>query len=187
MNQNAIIPGSLGAISAKTGASLAESFVNADAIIIVDTSGSMASEDLNDGKTRYQRACDELAMLQNSLPGKIAVLAFSGSTIFCPSGKPFRFGGGTDLKGALKFAKVADIPGMRFIVISDGQPDDAEGALQIAKTYKNKIDVIYVGPEQHPTGRDFLLRLARASGGELVTADRAQNLLNAAQTLLLHS
>lgn len=184
MTQSSIIPGSLKALADKQNISLAESFINADAIVIVDTSGSMADQDLADGKTRYERACDELAALQNNLPGKIAVLSFSNSTVFCPSGVPFRFGGGTDLAGALRFAKVADVDGMRFIVISDGQPDDETATLNVARTYKNRIDVVYVGSEISPTGRIFLDKLASISGGRIITKDKAVELSSGIKYLL---
>jgi Mg-chelatase subunit ChlD len=154
-------------------------------VVIVDTSGSMDSHDSRGGKTRYQVACDELAELQRHLPGKIAVISFSSDVQFCPSGCPLYMGGGTDLAKALQFTKIADLPGMKFIVISDGQPDEERLALQVAATYQNKIDVIYVGPETSPSGRNFLQRLAEASGGQIITADRAQNLLQAVEQLLL--
>lgn len=182
---NQIVPGSLSALSTQTGKSLAESFLSCDIICIVDTSGSMSADDSLGGRTRYEVACDELAKLQKTLPGKIAVLAFSHSTEFCPSGVPTFLHGGTDLAGALRFAKVADVPGMTFFVISDGQPDSEAEAIKIARTYKAKINVIYVGPEDHPTGRDFLTRLAQASGGQAVTADRAKELAASVERLLL--
>lgn len=182
----AIIPGSIGAIAKQNNTSIAESFVNAACIVIVDTSGSMMSNDSRGDLSRYQVACDELAALQNNMPGKIAVLSFSSDVLFCPSGEPFNFCGGTDLAKALRFAKAADVSDMRFIVISDGQPDSETEALEVARKYKNRIDVIYVGPEKYPAGRDFLKSLAKVSGGQAITADRAQGLLNAAQTLLLH-
>jgi hypothetical protein len=181
-----IVQGSIGDIARQNNQSIAQSFVNADAIVIVDTSGSMCSHDSRDGKSRYEVACEELAALQQHMPGKIAVLSFSNITMFCPDGKPFDQSGTTDLTGALNFAKVGDtIPGMRFIVISDGQPDNSETALKVAKSYKNSIDVIYVGPEHSASGRDFLEKLAKASGGTTVTASCATNLLNEAETLLL--
>ncbi|RJR10016.1 VWA domain-containing protein [Candidatus Parcubacteria bacterium] len=182
----AIIPGSLGAIAQKNNVSIAETFVNADAIIIVDTSGSMDAHDSRGGRSRYEVACEELTQLQNTLPGKIAVIAFSTDVMFCPNGIPTFMGGRTDLTKALTFTKIVDIPGIRFIVISDGEPDDCQTALSIARTYKNKIDVIYVGPEEHPRGRDFLQQLAKVSGGIIITADKAQGLLEATKTLLLH-
>jgi len=179
-----IIPGSIGAIAKQSNKSIAESFISADAIAIVDTSGSMLSEDSRDNKSRYDVACEELANLQNSLPGKIAVISFSDYTEFCPSGQPRLMGCGTNLAGALQFCKIADVPGMRFIVISDGQPDDRDQALGIAKTYKNRIDTIYVGPESNPSGRDFLTQLAKASCGQTITADRAKELASATRLLL---
>ncbi len=181
---NQIVAGSLGALAKQQNQSLAETFVNCDCVVIVDTSGSMHSQDSRGGRSRYDVACDELRQLQANLPGKIGVIAFSNHVMFCPGGQPVDFGGGTDLERALKFTKIADVPGMRFIVISDGDPDDREAALKIAATYQNRIDVIYVGPESMPAGRDFLAQLAKVSGGQAITADRAQELSKSVQFLL---
>jgi len=179
------VTGSLEDQARRNHQSLAESFASADVVVIVDTSGSMAATDSRGGRSRYDVACDELAALQAHMPGKIAVLAFSDSTVFAPSGVPPFLSAGTNLAGALRFAKVADVPGMRFIVISDGEPDSEVTALAVASTYQNRIDVIFVGPESYPRGRDFLQRLAEASGGKLVTADRANELAASVETLLL--
>lgn len=180
----AIIQGSIGAVAQQSGKSIAESFINADAIIIVDTSGSMETTDSRGGKSRYDVACEELKNLQASLPGKLALLSFSDDVQFCPNGIPFLFGGGTDLTKALKFAKTADLSsGMRFIVISDGEPHDESGALTMAKTYKNHIDTIYVGPE-NGDGQEFLKRLAKASGGQGTTAAQVKELASSVKYLL---
>lgn len=180
-----IIPGSLGALAKQEGKSIAETFVNANLVIIIDTSGSMSSLDSRGGKSRYEVAREELASLQATYPGKIAVLSFSDSTIFCPAGIPTYLGGRTDMAQALRFAKIADVPGMQFILISDGEPDDQNKTLTVAQTYQNKISTIYVGPEEHPTGREFLERLAAATGGQHITADRANLLEDAIRTLYL--
>jgi len=181
---NVIIQGSMSAIAKQSGKSIAETFINANAIIIVDTSGSMHATDSRGGKSRYDVACAELKHLQGSLPGKLALLSFSDNVQFCPSGVPFDFGGGTDLAKALKFAKIADLAsGMRFIVISDGEPNDESEALAIAKTYRNRIDTIFVGPEGG-MGQAFLNHLAKASGGQGVTADRVKELADTTQKLL---
>lgn len=185
-NNHAIIQGSLGAVAAQEGKSIAESFVNADVIIITDTSGSMEACDSRGGKSRYEVACEELKNLQAQLPGKLALLSFSDDVVFCPNGIPFQFGGGTDLAKALKFAKLADVKGMHFIVISDGQPDDEHEALKVARTYKNRIDTIYVGPEGGE-GQEFLKRLAKASGGQGVTAEKVKELSSTVERLLLTS
>jgi len=182
---NQIIAGSLGAIAQQNGTSIAESFVNADAIILIDTSGSMHAHDSRGGKSRYEVACEELKTLQASLPGKLALLSFSDDVLFCPNGIPFDFGLMTDLARALKFAKMGDLAsGMRFIVISDGEPNDEEETLAVAKTYRNKIDTVYIGPEGGD-GQKFLKRLAKASHGQTVTADRVKELAANVQKLLL--
>lgn len=181
-----IVTGSIGALAQQGNKSIAETFINADVIVIVDTSGSMASRDSRGGKSRYDVACEELAELQKLMPGKIAVIGFSSHTEFYPGGIPVYQGNSTAMDDALKFIKVADaIPGMKFILISDGEPDEPQRTLSIAKTFKNKIDVIFVGPENLPAGRDFLQRLAAATGGKSITADRAKELAASVKQLLL--
>ena len=185
---NTLVSGSLYDIAQKNSQSLAETFINCDVIILVDTSGSMSVTDSRGGQSRYDVACDELKALQNSLPGKIAVLSFSSDVMFCPSGVATMQGASTDMAKALQFAKVADaIPGMRFILISDGEPDRLQETLSIALSYQNTIDTIYVGPETRPTGRDFLSQLATTSGGQTTTADRAKELKSGIETLLLNA
>lgn len=183
---NQIIQGSLGAIAQEQNKSIAESFINADCIIICDTSGSMSACDSRGGKSRYDVACEELKNLQAQLPGKLALLSFSDDVQFCPSGIPFNYEGGTHLDKALKFAKLADVTGMRFIVISDGEPHDEQAALNVAKTFKNRIDTIYCGPEGGE-GQDFLRKLAKASGGTGVTSEKVKELADSVQKLLLTS
>lgn len=155
---NSLVPGSLQAISQQAGQSLAESFLSADAIVIVDTSGSMSGRP-------YEQACEELRKLQASLPGQVAVISFSDRPVFCPGGVPHYSGGGTNLARALAFIHVADGCEMRFVVISDGYPDDAQAALREAGKFTSRIDTVYIGPEGGP-GADFLRKLAAASGGQ---------------------
>jgi len=178
-----IIQGSIGAVAQQQGKSIAESFVNADCIIIVDTSSSMGQHDSRGGNSRYEVACEELKNLQASLPGKLALLSFSDDVIFCPNGIPFNYEGMTDLSKALKFAKMGDVSGMRFIVISDGEPNDEQSALDVAKTYKARIDTIYVGPE-NGDGQKFLQRLAKVSGGQGVTSAQVKELESTVKHLL---
>jgi len=168
---NAIVSGSLSSLSQQSGKSLAESFLSVDAIIIVDTSGSMGAHDAPAGKTRYEAALDELAALQAQLPGRLGVISFSSRVEFCPGGIPIFLGESTDIAGALQFARVADVPGMQFFLISDGEPNDEAAALSVARTYQNKINTIYIGPETWPRGRDFLRQLADATGGRQYTAE----------------
>ncbi len=180
-----IVPGSLSDIATKSNTSIAESFMSADVIILVDVSGSMGARDAAAGQQRYSVACDELARLQRALPGKVAVVAFSDRAHFAPGGVPPFESGGTDLAGALRFVQVAD--GLvKFVVISDGQPNDERAALDVARQFKSRIDVVFVGPEDdYAGGQRFLERLTAASGGTFITSDRAHELATKVERLLL--
>jgi len=180
--QKTYVPGSLAATSAQTGHSLAETFIGADAIVLVDTSGSMADSD-GLQKSRYERACLELAGVQASLPGKVAVISFSDDVMFCPGGTPFNYGGSTRLANALSFIRVADVPDMKFIIISDGQPDDEETALKEARKFVNKLDTIFIGREGG-YGQKFLQQLAQASGGQAIKDFSAKQLATSVKGLL---
>lgn len=180
-----IVRGSLSQIAKDEHKSIAQTFLNCDAIILVDTSGSMSSCDSRGGKSRYKVACEELASLQNNMPGKLAVIAFSNDVLFCPSGIPFDFGNSTIMEKALNYVYVADnIPGMKFILISDGAPDNEGKTLAAARKFKNHIDTIYVGPETESSGKDFLARLAKISGGQSVQDFRVKELQSSVQKLL---
>lgn len=182
--QGAIVTGSLTDIARANNTSLAETFIGAEAVVLVDTSGSMGAADTPQGKTRYEVACEELASLQENIPGKVAVISFSSDVMFCPHGTPYNFHGGTDLTKALEFTKVADVDGIRFILISDGEPDNTTTALQLARTYRNRIDIIYVGSEFSMRGREFMSELARCSGGVAVTSDTVKGISQKTQLLL---
>jgi len=184
MKSITIVTGSLADAASRDNVSLAESFLGCDAVIIFDNSGSMATPDSRDSLTRYEVACKELAHLQTTHPGKLAVIEFNNIARFVPGGKPSRPYGGTDLAGALKFAKLADVPEMTFFVISDGQPDSEREALDVARTIKAKISCIYVGPEGG-LGQKFLERLANASGGQFAVDHSAMRLAETTERLLL--
>ena len=178
-----MVTGSLGAIAQREGKSLAETFLSAEAVVLVDTSGSMDSRDARGGRSRYETACDELAKLQNSMPGKVAVVSFSDTAVFCPTGVPEYLMGGTNLAGGLQFVQAADGLGLKIILISDGEPDIRTEALEVAKTFKSQISTIFVGPEGG-AGSQFLQQLAAACGGQAVTAQFANQLAQTSQLLL---
>lgn len=182
-----ITKGSIADIMHKENVSLAESFLTCDVIILFDVSGSMWEED-GTGKSRFDRGLKELKDLQESLPGKVAIVQFADHPDFMPGGVPSMFlsGGGTDLTAALRYIEIADsIPDMRFIVISDGEPNNALSALREADSFTNTIDTIYIGPERDTlgNGRAFLKELAARSGGKPVTS-AAEN-IKSEVTLLL--
>lgn len=164
----AIIPGSLAAVAKQEGQSLAESFMSADAIVLIDVSGSMDARDVDGrgrGRSRFEAACDELARLQRDLPGKIAVVQFSTSVQFCWGGKPLFKGAGTNLLEALRFVQPADGT-VEFFVISDGGPAQPDDCLSLARRFDSTIHAIFIGPESDTAGAAFMRKLASVSGGQ---------------------
>jgi Mg-chelatase subunit ChlD len=184
---NQVVKGSLTAMAKEYNVSIAETFIQADVVLLVDISSSMRTEDaVRNGErmSRYKAAVNELAKLQASLPGKLAVVSFNHDAYFCPTGVPPPPAGTTDLAHALEFIHIADDCDMRFILISDGEPDDAQDALRVARQFHNRIDTVFVGPEGGE-GQSFLHRLASLHGGEFVRAERAHELASQVQQLLL--
>jgi hypothetical protein len=179
----AITKGSLSALANGANVGLAEAFMSADTIIIVDTSGSMDSRD-GDGFTRYERACSELRQLQANLSGRIAVISFSSGVQFDPGGVPTFHGGGTNMAEALRYVHIADGLVDRFILISDGEPDSAQDALVEAKKFTTRIDTIYIGAEGGH-GAAFLKKLAAASGGTAQSIKQAGLLAEKIEVLML--
>jgi hypothetical protein len=169
----AIVPGSLSAIAKQDGKSLAESFLSADAIVLVDVSASMSDRDAAGGElTRWEAAKRELERLQASLPGRIAVVSFANEPQFCWGGTIPRASGGTYLVKALHFIKPADGCGIKIILISDGAPFDPDDVLALARTFETQIDCVYIGPKGD-SGEAFLRRLAAATGGQSSTTAAA--------------
>lgn len=162
------VKGSLQSIANKAGITVAQAFVNCEVVVLFDVSASMNTEDLFHGEfnltTRYKKACNQLAKLQAENPGAVCLICFDDKQTFESSGIARQPGGSTDIAGALRFVHKADDTGLKFIVISDGEPDDDEAAIRVAKTFKSKIHAIYIGPEGG-YGADFLKRLSAATGG----------------------
>lgn len=162
------VKGSLQSIANKAGITVAQAFVNCEVVVLLDVSASMNTEDdyLTSVNTpsRYKKACNQLAKLQTDNPGKVCLICFNDKQTFEPSGIARRPDGSTNIAGALSFVHKADNTGLKFIVISDGEPDDDEAAIKIARTFKSKIHTIYIGAEGG-CGADFLRRLSAATGG----------------------
>ena len=76
--------------------------------------------------------------------------------------------------------------GIRVIVISDGDPDSQEAAIEEARALKGAgavISTVYTGPD-HGQGKAFLNRLASVGGGELAEATLVKALADSVQKLL---
>ena len=181
-----ITKGSIADLMNNENVSLAESFMTCECIVLFDVSGSMNNMD-GYSESRFERGIKELKSIQEEMPGKYAIIQFADRVDFMPGGVPAMgmSGSGTDLTSALKYAKIADdIPDMRFVIISDGEPNNESTALHVSAQYKNRIDTIFIGRESDwMSGKDFLQRLAQTSGGQSVTT-AAEN-IGKTVTLLL--
>lgn len=159
-----IVPGSITQVQKQSGKLLADVFSQIEMVVIFDSSGSMDYHDAANGKSRYDAACQELVYVQSQAPGKVAIISFSDNAQWCFNGVPEMLGMSTNLAGALKFAKQVDNPYIKFVVISDGEPNSRTEALEVAATLKGKISCVYVGPE-NGDGRAFLKELANQHNG----------------------
>jgi hypothetical protein len=80
---------------------------------------------------------------------------------------------------------IADGTDIKIILISDGLPNVPDDAMRVAKTFKNRIDCIYIGPKGD-MGEDFMFRLANLHGGKQVTIQDAQQIAATTERLLLN-
>lgn len=150
---------------------MAMALKNAELLVLVDCSGSMSTMDAgqNEDQQRHEAAQECLDILQEKFPGKIAVGAFnSESHGLVHTGILPPPAGGTPLHLALDFfyPKVIATK-MKFVLITDGEPDDENKCIQLARMHKYPIYCIYTGPISNQyRGRDFLERLAKESGGQ---------------------
>lgn len=182
----AIVKGSLSAIAARDNISLAQSFLGAEVILLVDESGSMSKTDAFGGLSRYQAAENDVIRLQAKHEGKVALICFSDTVLFCPTGNCVRFGGGTNMAKALDYVHIADDTGIKIILISDGLPNDQKATLEAAKKFKSNISTIFIGPENDSEGgRAFLELLAKTTGGQSITSDSPGLLMKPVETLML--
>lgn len=183
MTTTAIVTGSLADVANRDGLSLAESFLSCEIIVLIDQSASMDARDAAGRRSRFSVADDELARIQKQYPGKVGVVAFSTYPQFCPGGQPVRFGASTDMAAALSFILPAD--GLATIVlISDGEPDSERDTLAVARRFQSPIHTVYIGPKTGD-GRDFLARLAAATGGKSSTGAEVGLLADNVEQLLL--
>lgn len=176
--------GSLQEKQSQSKLTLAEAFLSIEALVITDVSASMNTSDVKtEGgvRSRHAEAQIQLANLQARFPGKLAVVAFSDRAEFCPSGVLPPTQGGTNLLGALQFVQAADGAGIKFICVSDGEPDSADGVLSYAKTLQTPIDSVFIGTSQR--GREFMEKLSKATSGRAIV--RGVQLLEEGITLLL--
>lgn len=164
MNQ-ALTPGSVQDVAERNGATLAETIMNVVALILFDNSESMTGKDCPGHQERFSVAMRELRRLQAAIDGKIGVVQFNTWPTFIAGGLPDPPAGSTDVASALEYVQKIDGCGIRIILISDGEPDNAPLALEVAKRFTDtRIETVYIGAEGG-SGAEFLRRLSALTGG----------------------
>jgi predicted metal-dependent peptidase len=133
-------------------------------VILCDTSGSMAANDVNVGSTTHTRI-EQLIKVLEDFQGH-EVRQFNSSVSPGPITR-HDASGGTDM--ALAFNAMRNEGFDHIILLTDGEPNDANASLEAAKGLR--IDTLYIGPGE-PT--DFLRQLTTATGGSFNAADLAQ-------------
>ena len=151
---------------------IALALMNAEAMVLVDCSGSMGAEDAgpDSNRARYQMAQEALDNLQQAFPGKIAIVAFAGDQAgLVPDGVlPTPMGDTPMFRAMQEYYPKAISMKQKFVLISDGEPtDNASGCIELARQYQYPIHAIFVGSGRDINGgREFMQRLASISGGE---------------------
>jgi hypothetical protein len=118
------------------------------------------------------RRIDHLARALDQIltPGGHVVIAFNSiaweikSAAECANLMP---SGGTALELALHLA--TEKTPRSTLVISDGEPDSPEAALEAAESLSGTIDVIYCGGDGNRTAIGFMRKLARIGCGRFKT------------------
>lgn len=147
-------------LGVKTLSDLVRAKASESVTLLIDVSGSMDAT-MRNGKTRHRGLCEVVSTIQKER--EVKMIAFGGvddgayevSSIPSP-------GGGTPLHRGIDLAREKGCG--RAIVISDGCPDSTTMALESAKTFGGRIDVVFVG-NPGDFGEDFLRKLAEATGG----------------------
>ena len=155
-----IVPGSIAHTALQHGGQLPKPPIM---VVMFDISYSMDERDATlHGRTvsRYEAGVAQLKELQAKHPGQIAIIAFG-------DGVPPEPNGWIMLYLALEKACEADIGAMKFVIISDGLPQQGDLAKREAEQFSVPIDVIYVGRDER--GEEFMRDFAHGTGGTFYT------------------
>lgn len=143
-------------------------------LLLIDVSGSMEYM-MRNGKQRISGLRDSVKEIQSS--HKTEMIAF-GLDVVKGNGKEVGFvtivpdpHGGTPLHEAIDLARTHQAG--RAVVISDGVPDSRPRAMESARSFGGRIDVVFVGNPGEP-GEEFLRELAEATGGTSFTGDLSE-------------
>lgn len=134
-------------------------------VLCCDVSYSMVDK-VGQGEGRL-RKIDHLREAIKAFTG-VRLLSFSSSVFPEEVKEP---NGGTNMAAALRFIRDEEGYGADSVVmISDGEPNNEEDAIDAATSLGVPVHVIYIG-EPGDRGERFMKRLADATGGQQYTAD----------------
>lgn len=133
--------------------------------LLIDCSGSMSTH-MRNNKTRITGLREAVQSIQTEK--RMPMIQFGQAPTpsvveYVPDPQ-----GGTPLHLAIDLARTNE--SSRAIVISDGEPDSDQLALEAAARFGGRIDVVFVG-DPGTRGESFLKRLAESTGGESFTGD----------------
>ena len=132
-----------------------------DNILLLDISGSMG-EDINSEETKIDALWSIVQRLRSQgLSFKTAV--FSSYPEWSDAITKPHPSGGTALAEALEF--VATVHPRQVTIVTDGQPNDAQAALEEASKLRCKINVLFIGSAREAYAQEFCRQLALANNG----------------------
>jgi Mg-chelatase subunit ChlD len=157
-----------------------------NSVLCIDVSYSMTAT-MRNGKTRIQGLREVVAGMRTKR-ADVQMIAFglnSNRSLHDPTGLEPNMGskqvdfvtevpdaqGGTPMAEAIDLARTSGFG--RAVVISDGGPNDQHAALEAARQFGGRIDVIYVGDAGDPGSR-FLDELAKITGGQRFEGDLSE-------------
>lgn len=163
---NNVVKGSIQDVANQTERSTADVMMDAQYVVIIDISMSMNEYDAtNEGGLsirRFDAAVQALNSLQETMPGRWIIIEFSSQHRIIPTGVIDSPNGMTNLARVLEFTKQFNGLGLKFYLISDGEPDSKPAALNVARTWTDPLNVICVGGA---IGSQFMDELAAMTQG----------------------
>jgi len=135
-------------------------------LLLVDCSGSMA--DLIEGSARkIDKLRRVVETLKQTHPVPIAAFGLNSGVVELVELIP-EPQGLTPLHNAIRFGRVQEAN--HLVIVTDGEPDSREAALEEARRFGGPIDVFFVGREG-ASGAAFCAQLARLTGGSCGVTD----------------
>ena len=165
-NQN-VTKGSVFDVATQQGKKPEEVLTDADVVVMLDLSSSMNHQQ-RDGRSRYDKAKDALADLQQAFPGRVVLVTFADAARMELGGVPPHASGMTNLYAALEVSQKFDGLDTKFYVISDGEPNctSHEEIFAIASEFTDPINCIFIGEDHDFAGIKFMKELAALTGGK---------------------